>query len=299
MCMSKNPSRSCVVRKEMQPAFTIVELLIVIGIITLLVSMLTPSLIHVKSLARAATTRAQVRVMSDALEMFYTNQVVGGSYPPSLWNCTGANGKKNNPYEAVGQDDTGRKSPYAAYGAQTLVWALAGADLLGTPGFVEYKMDSLYAIDSGKKPTSVRQEPMLDLTKVKIQNPKASLLASSNPPPSASVPVIVDSFGIPVLYYKADKRYAPYNYDRNHNLAFVGGQTEEGLAHPLASDKTVTGLNAFQTYIKNFQITAAYQPHNPEMFLLISAGADQRYGTIDDVTNFPLLTENCDPAFMP
>ena len=282
-------------------AFTITELLMVIGVIALLISILTPSVLQVKNVARTAKTRAQLKVFSDALEMFYGNHVVGGDYPPSYWDSSGAN---NNPYADISQV-SGPKNSYAAQGAQTLVWALAGADLLGTPGFVQDQMKTRYALNNGK-PAFLRQGPIVDLTKVKIANPSASIMRTNfSPQPSAAVPVFPDAFGMPVLYYRAVK--APDGtptYYPDDNLAFRDGHNTDGLVHPIYSgndnnNKKINGLTAFETYTKNFQITAAYQPHNPDTFLLISAGVDGRYGTVDDVTNYPLLTENCPHEFMP
>jgi hypothetical protein len=105
--------------------------------------------------------------------------------------------------------------------------------------------------------------------------------------------------GMPVLYYRADPNGALhdpslvaamtpldnrgniYNWLDNHELLALGVPGSPApVNHPLADpvkfydmtrDKTVTGSSV---------------PHNPDSYILISAGRDGYYGTADDLTNF-------------
>jgi hypothetical protein len=107
---------------------------------------------------------------------------------------------------------------------------------------------------------------------------------------------------MPVLYYKANtaNRSTPLSiYARDENLAFIGGLSlNTGAPHQIANqipyhDPSLNlNLTAYQKFTRNVQITTAYQPHNPDTFILISAGIDQIYGTADDVANFPLNAYN-------
>jgi len=268
----------------------------------LLISILTPSLVNVKNIARTAKTAALLKGLGDGLEMFHTDHVLGRDnpdYPPSYWEVTV---KVRNPYEADNQDSTNRKSPYRVQGAQTLVWGLVGADLHGTPGFKDTpteNMVGIYKLDDNKRPLYSRRDPFVDLTKARIANPDPSIiLLGSATRANVAVPVFLDEFNMPVLYYKPDSSQtdARNMFNQRDNEAFTQTLNGRGtLLHPignLTTDTSAYRLNAFQRYIRNTQITNTYRPHNPDTFILISAGADELYGTSDDVANFPLDAYN-------
>jgi prepilin-type N-terminal cleavage/methylation domain-containing protein len=123
--------------------------------------------------------------------------------------------------------------------------------------------------------------------------------------------------GTPVLYFKANRgskifdREGPsggasvgslrdwtYNYFDNNgfydlpSLRNPEDTTNDNLHHfdgdyvPVDTDKGNNGMSYFYDYIANKKIDAFDQAHNPQGFLLISAGRDGIYGTKDDVTNF-------------
>jgi len=282
----------------------------------LLISILTPSLVNVKNIARTAKTAALLKGLGDGLEMFHTDHVlqadrlVSGDYPPSYFPVTVP---ARNPYQAENQDPCNRTSPYNAQGAQTLVWGLVGADLQGTPGFqaapeaqMQYDgtpnvakfnqtMNYIYRLDSNKRLLFARREPFVDITKARVRNPDPSIMLLSGTLANAAVPVYLDEFNMPVLYYKPRTlQTSPEpTYVRTDNQAFTQALLGPTLRNPignLAMDKD--GLNAFQRYIRNTQITNTYRPHNADTFILISAGADELYGTSDDVANFPLDAYN-------
>jgi len=303
---TRNVTANRLSRPVRRRAFTITELLIVVGIIALLISILTPSLVNVKKIARSAKTAGLIKGIGDGLEMFHADHVVGGDYPPSFWR---APVRDYNPYEADNQpDDPNTKSPYNAQGAQTLVWGLAGADLQGTPGFNGLMAD-LYRLDNARRPLTSRRDPFVDITKTPIRKPDASTMRiDAVTRAKAYLPVIMDDFDMPLLYYKAraDSASDPLNIYNpadasfvNDNRAFIEGlSSNASQVHPLANtrlyhdDNLKLNLTAFQKYIRNVQVPNAYRPHNPDTFLLISAGPDQLYGTDDDVTNFPLNIYN-------
>jgi prepilin-type N-terminal cleavage/methylation domain-containing protein len=65
--------------------FTLIELLVVIAILSLLMSLLVPSLSAAKEMARAAKVHAELYGLGLALEMYGMDQ--GSKYPPVRVNC--------------------------------------------------------------------------------------------------------------------------------------------------------------------------------------------------------------------
>lgn len=106
-------------------AFTLVELLVVVGIIGLLIGILLPSLRGARISAKNAQTASQLESIQQALEMF-NNDV--GDYPESA--------KRVDPSQdsTLGGDQGACIDPLDdsfIYGAQSLVYGLMGRDLKG------------------------------------------------------------------------------------------------------------------------------------------------------------------------
>ena len=118
--------------------FTIVELLVVIGIIGILVALLIPAISTVRNSAKELKTQSTFTAIAAGLEGY--RNATGESYPPS-------HSDDDNPLRI--------KSPYsppqssmavdvAVTGANMLDYALAGADRLGTPGFKDVNRDGFW-----------------------------------------------------------------------------------------------------------------------------------------------------------
>jgi len=256
--------------------FTLVELLVVIAIIGLLVSIILPSLNTARTIARTTKSQALLKVIGTDLEMFHDDAVVGrDQYPPSTWDTSSG----GDPY------GTGNGS-YTANGAETLVWALSGADMLGTPGFrapLHHGTDGAYEL-SGGNPVQPRSGPFMDPTSTEMEQRALTGRTSW---------LYIDAFNTPVLYYRAASGTPNINttYNRDDNEDIV--PATDALAQ--AATATINGVSIdqeFKRFIHNPRITVACHPQNSDSFLLITAGPDQQYGTADDVTNFPLAGEN-------
>jgi len=269
--------------------FTLVELLTVIAIIGLLASLIMPSLGRARIMAREAKTKGLFHTIRVGLESFHDDDAIqAGEYPPSRWD-TGSGG---DPY--------GNGNNYIAYGAETLFWALTGADKLGTPGFRgnlngAAGSGGLYEKD-GNSPKHRRAGPYIEPSADAV----AQVTADKNEANERLAWVYIDAFKGPVLYYRADESVTTTDplaiYSRDDNIGFINNTTPPS---PLSEDRnhTLNGVAVtqnFQQFTWNPKITTSnlYRPNNADSFILISAGSDGQFGTKDDLTNYPLVGDN-------
>jgi prepilin-type N-terminal cleavage/methylation domain-containing protein len=312
-------------------AFTLIELLVVIAIITALIAILMPALRSAREQARRLSTLNTLKVIGDGLEFFRgENEQEFQGYPPS----------------AVAEDET-EPGSQVIFGAQWLVRHLMGKDLLG------YRPAHLVPPPAdGPAPVSPyaqegwydhvarsRMGPYVDPSNIPLSKP-ADLPGKPDLSTLAEVDaltleqrVILDAFGYPILYYRADPHQAarsnaniarysrtseqPGIYTFEDNALFTGMRLDTGgsgdyppwnfalatAPHLIANfgpeeltpDRVAASRDTFVYYIldKNaFGASAAgddqrtITPYRRESYMLISPGADGRYGTPDDVNNF-------------
>lgn len=286
--------------KHKKLAFTLVELLAVLAIITILVALLIPALTVVRNTAKETQQKAQFTTIEMGLTAFKNDY---GDYPPSDWQEGAAD--------------------YS--GAQMLTEALVGWDLLG------FHPDSVW--DSGgtayDPPTPDEQNrkervgPYLELATTNVfrlsNSPvEPGLFDFDTAPLAEDTFVLCDVFavrritlpsgnivkaGTPILYYRAntssktidptvdiDKRI--YNaYDNYYfiNLRSLTVDGKRGKEHPLGRGDEPENLYKFdyEGGIRDSKVEAPIRwPHRPDSYILISAGVDGLYGTSDDIRNF-------------
>ena len=271
---------------------TVVELLIVIGIIAILVGLLIPALNAVKTMAKETKQKAQLNTIELALTAFKNDY---GDYPPSNWT----------PAEITGD--------YC--GAQKLAEALIGWDLMGFHPSSAWRSDGLDAGggagtydpaqtrdnngDGVPDTLTERKGPYLEMATVSAF--KLGDLFRSGPL-AANTYVMCDVFnwrkvvlpdgnttmaGSPILYYRANTSRKLireiYNVLDNDPLVQMKYDTD-GKEQPLTRDDNQ--FEYFYEYIRDPKIEARAWPYRPDSYLLISAGMDGLYGTNDDIKNF-------------
>jgi type II secretory pathway pseudopilin PulG len=227
-------------RRSAAGGFSLVELLTVIAIIVLLIGILVPALSHVRESAKVTATKATIGTFSTGLETFRADQQLGGNYPWSASDMMISNALTYQVWSPHGSLTGGRNIDMS--GAGLLVFALAGADLLGCPGFKTFRSGSdywaqdtddrengpddsgAYALDPDtREPVHPRVSPFIDLSRVTVTkwNPNAQTTdgplgsfeipmedeateSLGEQPYRRPYPMFLDDFGGPILYWRAD-----------------------------------------------------------------------------------------------
>lgn len=296
--------------KRKNTGLTMIELLIVLGIIALLIGLLLPAVGVVRNLAKETKQKAQLSTIEMALATFKNDE---GDYPPSNWILP--------------------PNPGSYYcGAQKLSEALLGWDLLGFHPKTAWRADGLDAMDGpgSYDPAQMRdiipppngdgvpdtfderKGPYLELATANafrlnelfrpnsisglqpdtfvicdvFGTKKITMIRGTDPITGQPIST-TEKAGAPVLYYRANTSGKIINnvYRASDNDALVvTKQQDDGRVHPLAEPSGP--YQFFYDYIRDPKITAKPWPYRPDSYILISAGADGLYGTSDDIRNF-------------
>ncbi len=295
---------------------TVVEILVVVGIIATLAGLLLPAVHTVQKKARETKQKAQFTTIELGLAAFKSDY---GDYPPSFWT------------------DPSRSSSTTMLnycGAQKLAEALLGWDLLGFHPDSAWQADGL---DASHTANTVYHAPNnLEKRKdryVDLETADAFMLGNGVDalfPPGVSTGqleprtyVLCDVFGTggrritlsngktmtagtPILYYKANPANLLHDpvrqdqtsaciYDARDNAPLVELGVLADVVKPAGTTQRQHWLKPgekgplfqyFYEYIRDPRVQARPWPVRPDSYLLISAGMDGIYGTDDDIRNF-------------
>ena len=295
--------------KNKNCGFTMVELLTTIVIIAILLGLLIPALNMVRNSAWQARQKAQFTSIDMSIMAFKNDY---GDYPPSYLNSNFDYAGAQKLSEAlVGWDlmgfhpDIPASTPRYAFIAEG-GWADGGV----------YDSQDPVNLDN-------RKGPYMDTTTVNVfkLNDLFEPASFTGTQLDRERFVICDSFGRkrvkvgdvyvkagrPILYYKADpskKQFTGtgtlpglpspdiYNCYDNFVITMVANREDSGniITHPLATPGIDNYFYDTRYKIVDQKVTMARGgirwPHRPDSYIMISAGADGRYGTSDDITNF-------------
>ncbi|MGD0551650.1 MAG: prepilin-type N-terminal cleavage/methylation domain-containing protein [Sedimentisphaerales bacterium] len=294
-------------------AFTLVELVTVVIIIAILLGILLPSVVAIRTKAKETAQKAQLNTIGMALEAFKQDY---GDYPPSYW------------FPPL---------PTNYCGAQKLSEALLGWDLMGFNPNSKWQADGTDGAGTSFYTLATLQDrkgPYLEPAAANVF--RLGKLFNNTLPLASDTNVLCDVFkvrkttdndstgkpitaGAPILYYKANIAYKTiddsdithriYSYSDNSPIIQLGKLTangNSGLMHPFAY---LSGMNYPVFYNTKYPTSAPYipatyggsgigygirdpripsiaRPYNPDTYILISAGPDGYYGTADDIHNY-------------
>lgn len=307
-------------------AFTLVELLTVVAIISLLMGILMPTLSKAREQAKRARVLALVEAIGKSLEAFANDF---GDYPDSSMRR-----------DIINWDETNPGPPQAMLsGAHWLARALMGHDRQGVDaqGIV---MKGYVAMMPQPKESDLktysRKGPYFEGNVIVRDNDQSnnfnigSTTSTNDYQPTGRLIIIDDLFRSPILYYRANERAKdPFCVDGLGQLA-PGNPMDRPGVYRQADNRLITGdgtsvlgwdfgfkdrphqiskfgnvavdpnnlsvlgtippgyTNTFVNYFKSNSALRSSQIAKPvtEKFILISAGKDGLYGTGDDITNF-------------
>lgn len=294
---------------------TVIEILIVVGVIAILIGLLLPAVHTVQKMAKDTKQKAQLTAIELGLAAFKNDY---GDYPPSNWW---------DPSASV----SGMARDYC--GAQKLAEALLGWDLRGFHPDSAWRSDGLDANKTAGSVYADTSDSGLQKRKgryIELENANAFLLGGGTDslfpgavdPLASRTYVLCDVYpvterkvemgngtvvspGTPILYYRANPAKLRHNpptldqtsaciYDARDNIPLINlGQLADAMKanrdpHWLAPDVREPGFDYFYDYIRDRRLpsTATDWPYRPDSYLLISAGMDGIYGTNDDIRNF-------------
>jgi prepilin-type N-terminal cleavage/methylation domain-containing protein len=276
--------------RRRQQGFTLVEMLVVIGIIALLISILIPAMAAVRVAAKVASTKSLISTLCSAIERYREDLRY---YPGPLDDYTILTGNPAPP----GNIGVGGRVTMP----ENLFLGIAGG-LNYTPpvsfdpsniGKGANLMTPYIQVSAGSTDVSRFDRPFTDSGNISALD--------------TNIPEFVDRFDepLPILYLRARvgvtaPQYAScvisngtplQQYDIRQITAYttrrIGNRTHllQDLGTDVAFDpKNTTNTANAWSYFRHPVVTL--DPRQKNTYILISAGKDRIYGTADDLCNF-------------
>jgi len=244
-------------------AFSLVELLVVIGIIALLIGILLPVVGKMKASAYAASTSQSISTLQAAIQQYWGNFQ---AYP----GPTGSAGGFGAPFTPAG-------SLINFSSSEELVLSLQGGIK------VDFVANTLTFVttDVGRGTVSLNR-----------LNPKRYTAFGGGPTQDFNgndIPEFRDAYPepMPIHYVRAVTAGTTIPFNRANSIGEgpmyyptpFGFKMQDGTDSDAADDFT-----DFNAYLRDPSNTALLR--NKDSYVLIAAGKDRKFGTKDDITNF-------------
>ena len=246
--------------------FTLIEMLVVVGIIAILIAILVPVVASVRKAAYTADSKSQIAQIGNAIDRYYQDH---NAYPGLFSNSDITLGVSAS---APGtRKVTGLSS--ALTSAENLVLSLCGG-VSGPLATQAYSSSEL-----GRGPISMGLVQKRSPAYIDITPNSASVSGSSLDP--------VGIFGNGGTADKGANDTLQYNYTHMQPYFDPAASSPTGVN---TTDFPANGTFSagVQAYFGNTSLSTATLPvpKRKDSYMLISPGQDRKYGTSDDICNF-------------
>ncbi|MCC6239079.1 MAG: prepilin-type N-terminal cleavage/methylation domain-containing protein [Phycisphaerales bacterium] len=281
--------------------FSLIELLVVIGIIVILIGILIPTIAGVRRSAWAADTKNLISQMSSAIERYYQEH---HAYPGIFSNRQIATGVRINGTTF----ETGAADKITM--TENMMLSLVGGTKFNGSALsgLDYDVDALRqsrGVVSANPANPKRYAAYMNVTDKMLSPGSATDLLQCAGMHDSIIPEILDTWPLddqlPVIYLRANvgapgiisDAGAPADYQ--YDLAFItpylraGKDGLSGLGaygDPVDDTARANAISYFAHPSVGATNNASGTPREKDRFVLIAAGKDRIYGTKDDIVNW-------------
>jgi prepilin-type N-terminal cleavage/methylation domain-containing protein len=259
---------------RVRSAFTLVELLVVIGIIAILAALVTPAVMRAQATARNAAIKAEIDMLHMAI-MNYKNQY--GSFPP-CYDANPAAPLTSGNITSLAQKHLQRLFP------RCLTVSGSTGQFAGSVPLTPANSLAAWLSGYSDDPTN----PLTASPKQKLYDFDQSRLCSTD---NASAAALLASR---LVYFPTGKPGSPYIYIVSGTAGSAYGTVAAPSPIPVAATVYLAKATTADPVALNFTTVSAERQvlatgttfFNPDSFQILCAGRDEQFGTEDDLSNF-------------